>query len=181
MQRSMQRNNGRGVTGSDIAAGALVGCIGSMIMTTLQEPGLPRLLSPAWRPHDFVPRQVVRWLEHRTKRVSLRTRQQETAAAVVAHLGYGAAMGALYGAVYGALRSGVPGRGAGPSTAGAVWGLVVWAAGYEGWLPATGVRPATTEHPPREWPVPVANHVLYGMVVAHAFERVRERRPEEGG
>lgn len=169
------------VAGKDAVAGAAAGCVGSVLMITLMKPGLARWLDPSRRPREFVPRQVVRWLDGRTTLVSLRTRRQETSAAALAHIGYGAAMGAAYGVLGGAAGgrghswAGELGRAAGPSAAGALWGVAVWAVGYQGWMPAVGVRRATTDHPPRQWPLPIANHVLFGVVVAHVFDRTRAR------
>lgn len=170
----------------DAGAGTLAGGVGTVVMTAFMEPGLPRLLDPAWRGREFVPRQVVRWLDDTTPGAALRTHARETTAAAVAHLGYGAAMGALYGLLRGALRRSTRGGTARlhPLSAGALWGLAVWAAGYQGWLPAAGVRPATTEHPPRQWPIPIANHILYGVVVAQLLElteRPRFYRTDRGG
>src|SRR5205085_12487971 len=58
------------------------------------------------------------------------------------HLGYGMTFGALYGV----LRK----RPGNVVIDGAALGLVTWAAGYLGWLPATGLMPAVTRQRPRQ-------------------------------
>jgi hypothetical protein len=148
-------------------AGAAAGLAGTVAMTALMKPGLAGRLPDEWRPSEWVPRQIVRWMEARARRRGALDREAETGAAAAAHLAYGAAMGALYGLARGRWEAPPP------ALAGAAWGVLVWAAGYQGWLPALGVRPATTEHPPTQWPVPIGNHLLYGIATAAAFQRLR--------
>jgi hypothetical protein len=138
-------------------------------MTVLMKPGLARYLSPRWRPVEWVPKQIVEWGERLSGAPHELTERQEVVAATVLHLGYGAAMGAAYGALRGVVPH-VP-----APLAGGVWGALVWAAGYEGWMPASGVRPATTDQPVSKWPVPIANHILFGVTTAAAFDRLAAR------
>jgi hypothetical protein len=150
-------------------AGALAGVAGTAAMTVLMNPGLVGLLPNRWRPDEFVPRQVVQWAQVVTGRPAALTPREEGAAASIAHLGYGASMGALYGLLRPHLRE-LP-----PAAAGAAWGLLVWTAGYQGWMPAAGVRPRTTDQPPTKWPVPIGNHVVFGVVTALGYERLVSR------
>lgn len=156
--------------GMDAAVGALAGVAATAVMTTLMKPGLARMLSARWRPRRWVPRQVADWLAQR-----IVDQPAGTAAATLAHVGYGAGAGAVYGLMRGQREGRLP-RGAAPA-AGAAWGLLVWAAGYEGWMPAAGVRPATTDFPASRWPLPIANHIVYGMVTAGVMERMRPEPP----
>ena len=175
--------DGRMRSGSELVGqavtGAAAGAIATAVMTTLMKPGLPRVLGPRWRPRRWVPRQVADWLLDRTAGVDRRRHfgrravgdEARAAAALLAHFGYGAAAGAVYGLVRGTQAGAFPDGGT--PAAGAAWGLVVWAAGYEGWMPRAGVRPATSDFPPSRWPLPIANHVVYGMVTAGVVERLR--------
>lgn len=149
--------------------GAAAGIAGTAAMTLLMKPVIGRVLSERWRPADFVPREIVRWLETTLAREQVLSDDQEWYAAMVAHLGYGATMGALYGLVKG------PAGERHFVLNGASWGLLVWMFGYEGWMPAAGVRPATTTFPPTRWVIPVANHVVFGVVTASLLELVRRR------
>lgn len=81
--------------------------------------------------------------------------------AIVAHFGFGAAMGA----VFGALRP--PGmRGAGRrAAAGAVFGLALYAASYAGWIPALGILPPPHRDVPGRPAATVAGHLVYGGVL----------------
>lgn len=57
------------------------------------------------------------------------------------------AAGTASGPVYGLLRSGIEGVPA--PLAGMLFGAALWAIGFEGWLPALGVMPATTDQAPK--------------------------------
>ncbi|MEX2570039.1 MAG: DUF1440 domain-containing protein [Gemmatimonadota bacterium] len=157
-----------------LLTGAVAGIAGTAAMTVVMNPGSAGKLPLRWRPDEFVPRQVVQWLEAISGRPYSLDEAQEQYAAALAHVGYGAGMGAIY-----ALLS--PGhRYAPPAAAGAAWGLLVWAIGYQGWMPAAGVRPPTTHQPPSKWPVPIGSHLVYGVVTALAYAemsapRVRKR------
>ena len=153
--------------GRDALIGTVAGAVGTVAMTSIMKPTLAGYLPPAWRPAEFVPKQIIAWMERHTGHPQALSEEQEWAAAALAHLGYGTTMGALYGLTRGRC-------GALPTPlAGALWGVAVWAFGYEGWLPMLRIRPATTTQPPQKWPVPVANHLLYGIVTALAFDQLR--------
>ncbi len=79
-------------------------------------------------------------------------------AALLSHFAYGAAAGAVFAVMLGRRRSS-PG-------AGVTYGLVLWALGYEGWLPALGVLPpAHRDHRGRAVTMVIA-HVIYGRALA---------------
>lgn len=171
----------------DALIGAAAGSMATVVMTTLMEPGLTGLLDRRFRPREFVPKQVVRWLKDITgRREPRRGSRAESAAAGATHLAYGAGMGALYGVLQprlaATLPSAVPPAAADtvaaalsdPERVGPLFGLAVWAAGYQGWMPAAGVRPSTTEHRPSQWPLPIANHLLFGTVLARLVEQARD-------
>jgi hypothetical protein len=90
-----------------------------------------------------------------------------SAASSLLHFGYGATAGVLYGA----LQHGSPD----------VWrdglllGLGVWAAGYLGWLPGTGLMPPVTEQRPAQVLVPVLQHIFFGVVAVEAFALLERR------
>jgi hypothetical protein len=80
------------------------------------------------------------------------------------HFGYGASFGALYGLLSPRHRQVV--------IAGSLLGLATWAAGYLGWLPATGLMPAVTKQRPEQVAGPILTHLLFGIATAAGFERV---------
>jgi hypothetical protein len=85
---------------------------------------------------------------------------------VVAHFGYGISGGAGYRLLTRIVPAGV--------ASGAAFGLAVWAASYEGWLPAMGILPpAHRDRPGRRWTM-IAAHLVYGGVLG-ALARSAER------
>lgn len=95
-------------------------------------------------------------------------RKAEAAAGKSVHLSYGA----LFGLLYGLLRSHRPT----PTQAlleGSVLGLLVWAIGYLGWLPATGLMPPVWRQHAAQAIGPTVDHALYGAVTATAYDLLR--------
>lgn len=92
-----------------------------------------------------------------------------------AHLAYGAAAGAIYGAIR-------EGRGGSGDTmgAGARMGLVLWAIGYAGWLPAVGVRESTIRDAPSKVSVPLLAHLVFGMTTAALYAYGAESAARRG-
>ena len=79
------------------------------------------------------------------------------AAALISHGAYGAAGGAAF-ALLTADRS--------HKTAwGIAFGALVWATGYEGWVPALGVLPPAHHDRPSRVGTMVAAHVIYGYLL----------------
>ncbi|MGI8974127.1 MAG: hypothetical protein ACR2HI_08115 [Gaiella sp.] len=75
----------------------------------------------------------------------------------LAHWGYGAGMGVAYGALPDSLRR--------RSLTGPAYGLAIWAFFERGVAPVLGLR-TPRERPLRERAAIVADHLLYGVVVA---------------
>jgi hypothetical protein len=89
----------------------------------------------------------------------------ESAAAQSLHLAYPATAGALYAAL----------RPHGDVLLdGAALGLGVWAAGYLGWLPATGLMPPVTEQNPAQTVGPAVRHALFGIGTVLAYQQLQE-------
>jgi hypothetical protein len=80
--------------------------------------------------------------------------------AVVAHLGYGTAVGAAF--------SLLPQPWAGSQRLGTAYGGLVYAMGYEGWLPVLGILPpAHRDHRGRVATM-LISHLAYGAALAYA-------------
>jgi hypothetical protein len=94
----------------------------------------------------------------------------EQAVGLVAHALFSAAGGATYGLARGRLA---PAAALPAPVAGVVFGLAVWAAAFEGALPALGVMRRTTDHELARWPAPLVGHSLFGLVCAVVTEKVR--------
>jgi putative membrane protein len=153
---------------NSILGGSIAGLVATAPMTAAMA-ALHRQL-PRHERHPLPPREI-------TERVALRagaeeavdTEQERESATWVAHFGYGAATGALYGLI--ARR--IPGP---PFARGILWGLAVWTGSYLGWLPAAGIRAASTRQPPRREALMVASHVVFGGVTGVVHHQL-SRRP----
>jgi hypothetical protein len=93
-------------------------------------------------------------------------RPVEVAAARSMAVGYGLAAGAAYGL----LRT----DGRNVVADGVVLGIVTWAAGYAGWLPALGLTPRLREQSAPQALGPLVLHIVFGAVTAVAYRWLAE-------
>ena len=77
----------------------------------------------------------------------------------VSHLAYGAVCGALYEAIPGSLR---PDR----LVTGVLYGLIVWAVGYLGYLPALHLYPSVKRDSGTRSAIMIGAHILFGGTLA---------------
>jgi len=109
-----------------------------------------------------------RFMVNKTKQV-LPSRVQEyvpdkaeALAANALRLGYGS----IFGAIYGLSRR----RGGSSLVEGPILGIAAWAAGYLGWLPATGLMRPVWKQKAHQAITPAAEHALYGMATVAAYD-----------
>jgi hypothetical protein len=154
----------RHTTLQHVALGAAAGLAGTFVMHGLlaaHKRLSPRTMPPMRKdPGEFMVRQAERSLPTRIKRSI--PDAAETAAATGLSLGYGATFGALYAA----LRS----RGGSAWTDGPVLGILTWAAGYLGWLPASGLMPPPWKQDAARATIPIAEHALFGIATVAAYD-----------
>lgn len=91
------------------------------------------------------------------------SRATTSAATVVAHYGFGAATGALFGLTC-ALGLWKP-----TALSGAIFGTLVWATSYLGWVPALGIMPPAHRDRPGRPAAMIAAHWVYGVSLAGAY------------
>jgi hypothetical protein len=60
--------------------------------------------------------------------------------------------------------------------AGPGFGLVLWAAGYLGWMPAAGVLPQPWRQRAGDALTPVAAHLVFGLALGLVEQAVRRAR-----
>ena len=89
-------------------------------------------------------------------------------ATMAAHFVYGAATGALLPLV-------VPRPGI---AAGSIYGALVWAASYLGWIPALGVLRPASEHPGRRNLLMIAAHLVWGAALAVGYRALVQAEEE---
>lgn len=151
--------------------GAIAGIVGGFATTAYVKGLIPKMVPPPMRPDGDASERTVQWAERQAGHPDALSPRAEARAALAAHLAYSAAAGALYGAA----RREAPGVPA--SLAGLLFGLAVWATGPEGWIPALGIMPATHTLPPRQWPVPISTHLVFGGVTAAAYHALSKVAP----
>jgi uncharacterized membrane protein YagU involved in acid resistance len=148
--------------------GALGGAAGGLAMYGMKQKVAPRVIPKDMRREGFAPKEAVEWTEEKAGRPDALTEDQEMKAGMAAHLAYSAGLGALYGLVR-RKTDGVP-----APLAGALFGLAVWAASFEGWMPALGMIEATTEMPMKKWPPDLMGHAIYGAATAVVYEALED-------
>ena len=102
-----------------------------------------------------------------------RTGATEDAVALLAHFGFGATTGALFGVLHRRLRPPIP-----PVVHGIVFGSLIWAVSYKGWIPAMGIMPPPERDQPGRPATMLLAHWVYGGTLG-ALITSRER-PEAG-
>lgn len=91
-----------------------------------------------------------------------------TAVVTVAHLGYGATVGAVFAAITRPL-------GESPLMRGTTYGLAVWVLGYIGWLPAFRILPRPTRQGAGRHVENIVGHLVYGATLGWLTGRLRRR------
>ena len=91
--------------------------------------------------------------------IGLRDRGEglQDAVAAVLHFSFGTGAGALFGLLHRRLRLPL-----GPAPRGVIFGTLLWAASYKGWLPALGIMPPPERDRPRRAGTMVLAHWVYG-------------------
>lgn len=84
--------------------------------------------------------------------------------AVALHFGFGAAMGALFGLLHRRLTLKV-----GAEPQGLIFGTLVWATSYKGWLPALGIMPPPERDRPGRPQTMILAHWVYGWTLGRSL------------
>jgi uncharacterized membrane protein YagU involved in acid resistance len=139
-----------------LVAGMLAGCAATVPMTALME--VMRRRRP---PHERYRPTPIAITSRAAAKLGLRQHvpsHRWSAASLASHFTYGASMGALYAAVAQFIR--LP-----PLLAGAVYGLIVWAGGYLGWVPALGLYRRSTQQPKTRRRLNIWSHLVWGVTL----------------
>lgn len=148
--------------------GAAAGLAGTFVIQGLlaaSQKWAPQSLPPINQdPGEFM-------VEKAEERLPEKVRQKvpaplEKAAAKSLALGYGTTFGALYAISRPETRNLL--------LEGSTLGLVTWAAGYLGWLPATGLMPPVTKQEPKQIVGAILSHILFGIVTVGLYRVLRD-------
>ena len=151
-----------------LSAGSLAGFVATGPMTLVME-GLREATDD---PEPIAPRVIA---ERALQTAGVRDELPEparVAATGISHFGYGATAGAPFGVMAEAMN--VP-----PVRGGIAYGLGVWALGYFGWLPATGLYRSPLREPAHRNARIIAAHVVWGAtlgLLTGLMLKGRERR-----
>lgn len=146
---------------SRIASGAVAGVVATVPMS-----GLMAVAKGAHLLGEPPPKKITRAALRRVTPRAARDSAVIDVASVVAHLGFGAAMGALYSVMLGRRRPTV--------LSGAAFGTAVWALSYAGWVPAARIMPMPEHDRPGRPSSMLVSHWVFGASLARAL-RVRPR------
>lgn len=135
--------------------GSLAGAVATVGMTAVMVMLHRRL--PRQQRYGLPPEQIVDEVLQRAEVDAARSQPQFEALAMTAHHAYGCTMGAVYGVL--PVRWRLP-----PLASGVGFGMLVWAAGYLGWLPALRMDASATREPLRRNGMTIASHVVWGAL-----------------
>ncbi len=156
-------------TGKNLLLGTGAGVLGTVLMQGMLEGSkrwMPQTIPPLKDdPGHFMIQQGKRLLPPAiTGKIPS---SAETAAARALAFGYGCTFAAAYGAV----RK----QDINLLLDGTALGLLTWAAGYLGWLPASRLMPPIWKQPPRQVLPNMLSHVLFGVASIAAFRWFKRR------
>lgn len=140
--------------------GAVAGVAATAAMSAVMVAG-----SRAGLMRDQPPKRIARKVLLRAK---YRRRPGEGVLGAVTHFGFGATAGAVFGL---ATR-----RGKANMPLGVAYALGIWLAGYQGWVPGLNILPPLHRDRPGRRLVMGAGHVVYGVALVAALNRLRARR-----
>ena len=142
----------------DIVRGAVAGTVATGAMSALMLAADRRM---GEQPPDAIAKKAAHFVGADP------SESQADAMAVGLHIGFGATVGAVY-----ALLPRV-GR---PVARALAVSMAVYAASYQGWVPALRILPPADEDHPVRQKTMIAAHVVYGVVLGLTEDRLRARR-----
>ena len=139
-----------------IRNGALAGMIATFPMNMFML--LMWRFLPKWQHYNLPPEAITDELAERTGMKEHMDKPERIAAALIAHVGYGAAMGTVYPlftkkASFPAMLKGI------------VFGLGVWAGSYLGLLPALQMKTTAQQEPLQRNLLLIAAHIIWGATL----------------
>ena len=139
-----------------LLTGTIAG-FGATVPMTLAMVAMHRRL-PRRQRYPLPPRQITMTAAAKIGARKHLDESERTGLTLLAHFGYGAAVGALFGLV-------APREMSRAIPAGIAYGLLVWAGSYLGLLPALRLLSPATRHPKERNALMIAAHVVWGATV----------------
>ena len=148
MTRSTRFRSSISSASSQWMAGAAAGLVSTVVMTGVLVGSERAGFMPGQPPRTIIDRLLPGLNDRTADLVALAT-----------HLGYGAAAG-IAGSVV------LPRRARGRVVRGAAYGLVLWAVGYEVWVPLIQALPPAHRDEPKRVLTMIAGHLVFGSTLA---------------
>ena len=140
-----------------LAAGGAGGVVATAAMSAVMLAGEKAGLMQGQPPRHIVRAVLPGHKRHR--------KRGEKSLGLATHFAFGTTMGALFGVLSRGRRT--------PISYGISYGLAVWLASYEGWVPSMGILPPVSEERGPGRPlVMAAAHVVYGATLVVAMNRM---------
>jgi uncharacterized membrane protein YagU involved in acid resistance len=153
----------------NLALGASAGLVATLFIKggmVVSKRWVPQLLPPVKKdPGEYLVEKLEQALP-----ASINRKVPPKAESVLAQafgLGYGVTFGSLYAALQHAPRR--------PVLDGTLLGFVTWAAGYLGWLPATGLMPPVWKQSTKQVFPNVLSHAVFGIITSAMFCELKKR------
>jgi uncharacterized membrane protein YagU involved in acid resistance len=151
-----------------VLGGAAAGLLSSVLMGIIMKLMQEQL--PSSQKYHLPPREItIALMAHSGADQELQESSNITTLTTIGHLGYGSIGGVNYSLLSGYI----------PLPAifkGGLFGLVVWAVSYLGWIPATGILSPVTRHPRERTLLMIAAHLVYGAATALLTELFLAKR-----
>jgi hypothetical protein len=141
---------------NEVLRGAVAGLAGTAVMSAAMAVAKATGLMAG----EWPPRKVARNFDEAIGVYDELPQAAFEASWVGQHFAYGAAAGVAY--VLTQRRSGIPE----PLPSGPLFGAALWAFGYAGWLPLTGLYPPPSAEPRRRVGTLIVTHLIYGTATA---------------
>lgn len=148
-----QNRNILDTASSLFGAGAIAGAIATIPMTLFML-AMQRLL-PNWQKYALPPERITDQIAKRLGLKKHMDKQERVGVSLMSHFGYGASMGSFYSSL--ANRIPLP-----AVLKGMLFGLLVWAGSYLGWLPAMNMPSSAPNEPPRRNLLMIGAHLIWG-------------------
>lgn len=152
---------------NELIRGTIAGVAATVPMTLAME--LLQQGLPWYQRYALPPRRILRSAAHAAGLRDATGDSEWSPATLVAHFGYGGAVGAVYAPL--SRRVPVPRAVSGP-----VYALGVWAGSYLGWLPAADLHEPATDEPARRNALMIAAHLVWGVAAGLMLDALESRQ-----
>ena len=157
-----QAGNEAAAANSRAAAGLVAGLSATVPMSAAM--GILQAIAPPSERYPPYPYLITARVAEKLGLARHMSRECIASVALVAHFGYGASAALPYAFL--APKLPMPGM-----LRGMLYGLTVWALGYQGWLPALGITPPATRMPPRHRNNLIVAHLVWGAALDASVRR----------